>query len=63
VARWQHRLEPVQKRLFDGCHLTRDAAALVEGAGFELTRRDEHYGRGPKPWNYLTIGVGATASA
>src|SRR3954467_14989111 len=23
VARWQHRLEPVQKRLFGGCHLTR----------------------------------------
>ncbi len=23
VRRWQHRLEPVQKRVFGGCHLTR----------------------------------------
>ena len=23
VRRWQHRLEPVQKRIFGGCHLTR----------------------------------------
>ena len=23
VQRWQHRLEPIQKRLFGGCHLTR----------------------------------------
>jgi ubiquinone/menaquinone biosynthesis C-methylase UbiE len=62
VARWQHRLEPIQRRLADGCHLTRDASALVEAAGFEMTRREQSYGRGPKPWTYLTVGV-ATAPA
>lgn len=59
VARWQHRIEPVQKRLFDGCHLTRDAGALVEAAGFELTRQDQSYSSGPKPWSFMTIGVAA----
>ena len=24
VAKWQHRIEPLQRRLADGCHLTRD---------------------------------------
>ena len=33
VRRWQHRLEPVQKRLFGGCHLTRPVVDLLTGAG------------------------------
>lgn len=37
VARWQRRLDPLQQRLAGGCHLTRDAAALVEGSGMRLT--------------------------
>jgi ubiquinone/menaquinone biosynthesis C-methylase UbiE len=57
VARWQHRMEPVQRRLFDGCHLTRDAVALVEDAGFHMTRREQCYAPGPKPWSYMTVGV------
>jgi SAM-dependent methyltransferase len=63
VARWQHRIEPVQKLLADGCHLTRDAGALVEAAGFTLTRRDQSYARGPKPWCWFTLGVAAAPAA
>jgi ubiquinone/menaquinone biosynthesis C-methylase UbiE len=37
VQRWQHRLEPMQKRLFGGCHLTRPVADLVTKAGFTVT--------------------------
>lgn len=59
VAAWQRRLEPLQRRLGDGCHLTRDAAALVTAAGFELERCDQAYARGPKPWSYFTVGVAA----
>ena len=29
VRRWQHRLEPLQKRVFGGCHLTRPIAELA----------------------------------
>jgi ubiquinone/menaquinone biosynthesis C-methylase UbiE len=57
VATWQRRLEPVQKRLADGCHLTRDAAALVRAAGFEIERVESRYARGPKPWTWLTAGA------
>lgn len=36
VARRQHRLEPLQKRIGGGCHLTRDAPTLLERAGFSV---------------------------
>lgn len=57
VAAWQRRIEPWQKRLADGCHLTRDATALVEEAGFTLERHRQAYARGPKPWSWFTVGV------
>ena len=57
VEAWQHRLEPIQMVVGDGCHLTRDAAQLVQDAGFELVRADSRYGKGPKPWTYITEGV------
>jgi ubiquinone/menaquinone biosynthesis C-methylase UbiE len=43
VRRWQHRLDPLQRRLFGGCHLTRPIAELVERAGFRITRLDSYY--------------------
>ncbi len=33
---WQRRIEPVWKRLADGCHLTRQTRAAIERAGFDL---------------------------
>ena len=43
VRRWQHRLEPVQKRVFGGCHLTREIPDLLRDAGFEITELDVFY--------------------
>jgi ubiquinone/menaquinone biosynthesis C-methylase UbiE len=43
VRRWQRRLEPVQKRVFGGCHLTRPIAELVTAAGFTIAELDEFY--------------------
>ena len=57
VARWQRRIEPLQRRLADGCHLTRDPADLVRRAGFELEQVSSRYARGPKPWSWFTEGV------
>ena len=57
VARWQRRLEPLQRSLADGCHLTREPLALVAEAGFTLEWSEQRYARGPKPWSYFTIGV------
>jgi ubiquinone/menaquinone biosynthesis C-methylase UbiE len=62
VRHWQHRLEPVQKRVFGGCHLTRPIASLVAGAGFTIADVDEYYEEGtPKVLgaNYLGSAVSA----
>ena len=58
VRRWQHRLEPLQKRLFGGCHLTRPIADLVHDAGFTITRLDTYYEKGsPKFVGANSLGV------
>jgi ubiquinone/menaquinone biosynthesis C-methylase UbiE len=58
VAAWQRRLDPLQGRVAAGCHLTRDAPALVEGAGFRVERLDQSYLPGPglgKPWTFVSL--------
>lgn len=63
VATWQHRLEPLQRRAFAGCHLTRDVSALVADAGFEIITLERRYLPGPtlmKPWGYGYLGVAAS---
>jgi SAM-dependent methyltransferase len=58
VRRWQHRLEPVQKRLFGGCHLTRPVLDLVTEAGFIITEVDVFYEKGtPKPFGANSLGI------
>ena len=62
VRRWQHRLEPVQRRVADGCHLTRDIPALVAEAGFEVTDLRATYLPGPapsRPFGYVYVGRAA----
>lgn len=41
--RWQHRLEPLWKRMAGGCHLTRPMTAGIEAAGFAVPRRHGAY--------------------
>lgn len=60
VAAWQRRLDPWQRRLADGCHLTREPVALVRDAGFALERVEERYAKGPKPWSWFSVGVGTS---
>ncbi|HNQ08244.1 MAG TPA: class I SAM-dependent methyltransferase [Tetrasphaera sp.] len=36
VVGWQRRLEPVQRRVCGGCHLTRDPLGLARDAGFTV---------------------------
>jgi len=58
VQHWQHRLEPMQKRLFGGCHLTRPVAELITGAGFTIKDVDVFYLHGaPKPLAAESLGV------
>jgi ubiquinone/menaquinone biosynthesis C-methylase UbiE len=57
VARWQRRLDPLQRRIADGCHLTRDPLALLAEAGFDVEWSKQRYVKGPRPWSYFTVGV------
>ena len=58
VRRWQHRLEPMQKRVFGGCHLTRAIVDLLSDAGFEITEVDVFYEKGaPKILGADSLGV------
>ena len=58
VRRWQRRLEPVQKRVFGGCHLTRQVAQLLTNAGFTITEVDVFYEEGtPKFMGADSLGT------
>ena len=56
VARWQHRLTPVWRRLAGGCHLDRKIDDLVCAAGFELPELKTEYAPGPRPMTYMYEG-------
>jgi ubiquinone/menaquinone biosynthesis C-methylase UbiE len=58
VRAWQHRLNPVQNRLFGGCNLNRPIVELVRGAGFEIRDVDAYYEKGsPKFLGATSLGV------
>ena len=57
VARWQHRLTPLQRRVAGGCHLNRPIDQLIERAGFTVTKLDTYQLGGPKPMSYMYEGV------
>jgi ubiquinone/menaquinone biosynthesis C-methylase UbiE len=55
VAAWQRRLDPVQKTVFGGCHLTRHPIELLAEAGFAQTDIETGYINDftpTKPWMY-----------
>ena len=56
VARWQRILDPIETRVADGCHLTREPLTLVKGAGFQVTWAQQRFAKGPKPWSYFSAG-------
>lgn len=57
VESWQRRIEPLNKRLAGGCHLTRKIPDLIEQAGFVMEQLDTYYFEGePKPFGYTFEG-------
>jgi ubiquinone/menaquinone biosynthesis C-methylase UbiE len=62
VQRWQNRLDPLQQRLFGGCHLNRPIVDLVRRAGFEVAELDVYYEKGaPKFVAAQSLGVARAA--
>lgn len=57
IARWQRRLDPLQRRVAGGCHLTRDVPDLVAGSGLSLGPVTADYLPGPRtPWTFGYLG-------
>jgi ubiquinone/menaquinone biosynthesis C-methylase UbiE len=61
VARWQDRLNPVQRRWAGGCNLNRPIDRLVASAGFEMATLARFYAEGPRAMSYLYEGVATKA--
>ncbi len=62
VQRWQHRLDPVQQRLFGGCHLNRPIVEQLRHAGFTIDTLDVYYEEGtPKFLGANSLGVARAA--
>jgi ubiquinone/menaquinone biosynthesis C-methylase UbiE len=65
VARWQHRLNGMQRRVAGGCTLDQPIERLIHDAGFEITTLTHDQLAGPsflRPWAYLYEGVGTKAA-
>jgi SAM-dependent methyltransferase len=62
VRRWQHRLNPIQNRVFGGCNLNRPIVGLLSAAGFTIAEVDEFYEEGaPKFLGADSLGVAVSA--
>jgi ubiquinone/menaquinone biosynthesis C-methylase UbiE len=62
VRHRQHRLEPIQKRLFGGCHLTRPIAEMLTSAGFTIREIHAFYEEGtPKLLGANSLGTAVSA--
>jgi ubiquinone/menaquinone biosynthesis C-methylase UbiE len=60
VDRWQHRIEPLNKKLAGGCHLTRNIPEHLVNAGFSVETLDTYYLKGePKIFGYTFEGRAA----
>jgi len=58
VQAWQHRFEPLQKRVAGGCHLTRPIIDLLSADGFSITEVEVFYERGaPKFLSANSLGI------
>ncbi|HEU0241206.1 MAG TPA: class I SAM-dependent methyltransferase [Micromonosporaceae bacterium] len=58
VRRTQRRLEPLQRRVFGGCHLTRPIVDMVNAAGFTIVEVDVFYEKSaPKFGGAYSLGV------
>jgi ubiquinone/menaquinone biosynthesis C-methylase UbiE len=58
VARWQDRLNSVQRTIAGGCNLNRDIPALLREAGFRVESVDaDYFPKMPRFAGYLYSGV------
>ncbi len=56
VAKWQDRLNPMWKAVFDGCHINRDIGQLIEAAGLKVHNLEHPHLRAPRIAGYVYLG-------
>lgn len=57
VLRWQRRIDPVQRRVFAGCHVSRPIDDLLTAAGLAPQQLERFYVPGePRPFAHLYEG-------
>ena len=56
VRAWQHRLNPLWKRIGGGCNLNRKIDSLIVQSGFRLAELETEYVKGPKPMTFTYCG-------
>jgi ubiquinone/menaquinone biosynthesis C-methylase UbiE len=61
VARWQDRLNPLQRKVAGGCHLNRRIDQLIADSGLELGAVRTYYISGPRAFGYLFEGTATRA--
>jgi SAM-dependent methyltransferase len=61
IARWQDRLNPLEKCFAGGCHLNRPIDDIARESGFTIERLENFYLEGPKPFGYMYEGVALPA--
>ncbi len=62
VYRWQQRIEPVWRKLFGNCHISREVAAAVARHGFAIEQVDHKYmERTPRLAGFMEWGVARRA--
>ena len=58
IQKWQHRLDGLEQRFADGCHLNRNMPELIRASGFASVKTDAFYLKGlPKTHGYLYRGI------
>lgn len=57
IARWQDRLQPLNKRIAGGCHIDRPIAQHLENSDLQVAQLETFYDKGPKPFGFLYLGT------
>jgi SAM-dependent methyltransferase len=62
VRRWQRRLDPLEQKIFGGCHFTRPIVDLLTTAGFTVKEVDVFYEKGaPKFAGAASLGTAVSS--
>ena len=60
VERWQHRIEPMWKKISGGCHLARPIPSLITDSGFSMEDMETMYLPGTPRWSGFNYWGSAT---